>query len=280
MSKYIIRVPEDKEISKCIKVFYTAFSRILPDDITEEMKIWKSLIEWKIGKFLISEDNGKIFGIGAVFFFGKVSSIGHMSVLPEYRGKGVGTEIFKNLLRIADEMGCETKILYASNLGEPIYKKFGFLRSFYGTMYNLPTYSFEFDNINKEVRISDIIPEWLVSLDKQAVGFNRSKYLNLKVRLGAKVISIENEGYGLLVNRRLGPLIAKNLETAIEITKRGITLGANHVIISEHQNLPKKFFKSVNLTKLENQINVRMICGKEIHEKLNLLYAIGNWSKG
>lgn len=83
----------------------------------------------------------------------------------------------------------------------------------------------------------------MLRLDKQAVGFNRSKYLKLKIRLGAKVITIKNEGYGLLVNRRIGPRITKNLEVAIEITKMGISSGANHMIISEHQNLLKKFFK-------------------------------------
>ncbi|MFW9990254.1 MAG: GNAT family N-acetyltransferase [Candidatus Odinarchaeota archaeon] len=86
-----------------------------------------------------------------------MSSLGYLAVLPEYRGKGVGTEIFRNLLRIADEMGCETKILYTSNLGEPIYKKFGFLRSYYGIMNNLPKHFLEFDILDKKVWVSDII---------------------------------------------------------------------------------------------------------------------------
>jgi len=280
MSKYIIREPVDNEISKCIEVLYTSFGRVLPEDIKEEEKIWKALIDCEIGKFLVSVEKGKIFGTGGVFLFGKVSSFGYMAVLPEYRRKGVGTEIFRNLLEIAHKKNCETKILYASNLGEPIYKKFGFRGSFYGTIYNLPKHSSEYEILNNEVRILNIIPDWLLNLDKQTMGFNRNKYLNLKINFGAKVLTIENEGYGLLMNTRLGPLIAKNIEAAIKITKRSIALGADHIIIAKHENLPKKFFKAIKLTKLENRSSIKMTYGKEISENLHLLYAIGTYAKG
>ena len=51
---------------------------------------------------------------------------------------GMGSAHVRNLLDIANKMNCVTKILYASKLGEPIYKKFGFKRKFYGEMCKLP----------------------------------------------------------------------------------------------------------------------------------------------
>lgn len=280
MLKYTIREPADGEISRCINVLYSAFGRAPPAYIREEEKIWKALIKCEIGKFLISEDKGKIFGIGGVFTFEKVSSFGYMAVLQEYRGRGVGTEIFRNLLEIANKMKYETMILYASKLGEPIYKKFGFKRRFYGVMYQLPIHPQELGIVDKEIKILNTIPDWVLALDKKAMGFDRTNYLNLRIKLNAKILIIENEGYGLIANKRLGPLIGTNLDVALHIINRSIALGADHMIIAKHQYLPKRIFESVKLVKQENGANVKMVYGKEIAENLDLLYAIGTYAKG
>ena len=240
MINYSIREPTDKEIIKCITVLHSAFNRAPPVNIKEEEKIWKALIKGEIGKFLVSEEKGKIFGIGGVFLFEKVSSFGYMAVLPEYRGKGIGTKVFTNLLKIAHNMNCETMILYASKLGKPIYEKFGFQDRFYGIMHQFPTRIANFGFHSKNLKVLKNLPEWTLTLDKNAMGFDRRKYLNLKVKLGAKVLVIENEGYGLLVNKRLGPLIAINQDAALQIINKGIIMGANHIIIANHKYFPKK----------------------------------------
>lgn len=67
------------------------------------------------------EQNNKICGLGAVFFFEKVCSFGYMAVLKEFRNRGLGTKVFSSLLGYALDKVCETFLLYASNLGEPIY---------------------------------------------------------------------------------------------------------------------------------------------------------------
>ncbi|MFX0141534.1 MAG: GNAT family N-acetyltransferase [Candidatus Hodarchaeota archaeon] len=280
MINYNIREPRDKEISECINVLYTAFRRVPPIIIKEEAKVWKTLIKNEIGKFLISEVKGKIIGIGGIFLFKEVCSFGYMGVLPEYRGKGVGTEIFDSLFEIGKDLKYQTMILYASKLGEPIYKKFGFQGRFFGTMYNLTTHIPELNVEVKEIKVLNKFPDWALIIDKKAMGFDRSKYLQMRVNLGAKILVIENEGYGLLSNRRLGPLIATNLDAALLIIKKSIALGANHLIIAEHQEMPKKFFESIKLTKHENQGSLKMIYGKIISERLDLLYTIGTYAKG
>jgi len=280
MLKYNIREPTDEEISKSIKVLYSAFGRVSLENNKQEENIWKALINWKIGKFLIAEEKGKIFGVGGVFLFEKVCSFGYMAVLQEYRGKGVGTEIFSNLLEFANKMKCDTMILYASKLGKPIYKKFGFKRRFYGVIYQLPIQFHELGFVDKEIKILNTIPDWVLALDKKAMGFDRSNYLNLRIKLNAKILTIENEGYGLLFNKRLGPLIATNLDVALQIINKSIVLGADHIIIAKHQYLPKRIFESINLIELENRASVKMIYGKEISENLDLLYAIGTYAKG
>ncbi len=280
MMKYNIRELTAKEILKAINVLYSAFGRVPPINIKKEEQIWNALIEWNIGKFLISEDNGETIGIGGVFFFEKVSSFGYMAVLPEYRGKGIGTEIFRNLLKIAKNRNCETMILYASELGKPIYEKFGFQERFYGAMYQIPKQSRRLGFRNKNVRILGNLPGWVLNLDKEAMGFDRNDYLNLKIKLGAKILSIENKGYGLIANKRLGPLIATNSNIASQIISKSIELEADHMIIAKHQYFPNRIIKLFNLTELENRGSVKMTLGKEIKEDLDLLYAIGTFAKG
>jgi GNAT superfamily N-acetyltransferase len=280
MVNYKIREPDNKEILKAINVLYTSFGRAPPPNIKEEEKIWKALINSKIGNFLIAEKNGRIFGVGGVFLFEKVSSFGYMAVLPEYRGKGVGTDIFRNLLKIANERNCETMILYSSILGKKIYEKFGFQDRFYGTMYQLPLQFSNIGNKSEKVQLLSKIPEWGLILDEKAMGFNRRKYLNLKVEMGAKILALGNEGFGLIVGKRLGPLIANDSNTAILIIKKSISLGANHLIIASHVLFPKIIIKSLRLKKKEDGASLKMVLGKELSENLDLLYAIGTYAKG
>ncbi|MFX1358880.1 MAG: GNAT family N-acetyltransferase [Promethearchaeota archaeon] len=284
MIKYNIREPSNIEIYKSIGVLYSSFGRTLNKRTNEEEeKAWRAVIKNNIGKFLISEENGKIFGIGGVFIFGDVCTFGYMGVLPEYRGKGVGSKIFGELFKLAKDLGCTTMILYASKLGEPIYKKFGFKRSFYGVMYQLPVNLPELRITNKEVKVLSDFPNWLLSLDKETMGFERSRYLYVKQNLGSKILALEGEAYGLLSQIsskiRIGPIISTNLDGALLIIKKGITLGATQIIITKHQSLSKEIFELIELTEIENGASLKMTYGKNLSENLDLLYAIGTFAK-
>jgi hypothetical protein len=70
------------------------------------------------------------------------------------------------------------------------------------------------------------------------------------------------------------------MEAAQRIIKKGIQLGGDHLIIAEHHHLSKEFFKTIMLRKMENRGSVKMVFGKDIPEKLELLYAIGTFAKG
>ena len=125
MLPFQIREPNVSELRESLIVFYRSFNRTIPPDLNNQEKLIVNLINNGIAKFQVAEENGKIIGLGGIFFFGDVCFIGYMAVLPEIRRKGLGTAIFSNLLEIGKLKGCKTFMLYASELGEPIYQKFG-----------------------------------------------------------------------------------------------------------------------------------------------------------
>ena len=283
MKSLIIKELEINEILDCIKVFFVSFDKPNFKEIEEERRVWLHLINNNIARFFIAVKNEKIIGIGGLFLFQKVASIGYMGVLPEYRGQGVGSGIFKKLVEIALHLKYKTIILHASKFGEPIYKKFGFQGSYYVNSYFLPKSVPDIETKHKEVKEIKLLPDWLLILDRNTMGFNRSNYLKARIALGAKILVVENEGYALiskiLSKVRLGPLIAINLGTALQLIKKSISLGAEHLIIPKHRFLKNEILTSINLTE-HNNPNLKMVYGKKISRKLEYLYAIGTYGKG
>jgi ribosomal-protein-alanine N-acetyltransferase len=284
MKTYIIREPRLEEILESIKVFLLSFGRMNFNMILTEEKTWVYLINNKIAKFLIAETEEKIVGVGGLFLFQQVGSVGYMGVLPDYRGQGIGTAIFRNLMKIALSVGVKTVMLYASKLGEPIYKKFGFVGKYNASMHHLVNFKPEMQESIKDVKIIESAPDWVLKFDRKTMGFDRSDYLKARISVGAKLLLIENEGFGLLSpvlsKIRLGPLMAKNPEIALQIINKGIELGADNLIIPYYPLMQNKISMMSHLTESKEPPNLKMVYGKDIQGKLRYLYSIGTYARG
>ena len=283
MNPYVIREPEAKEILNSIITMLRSFDRPLINEIEKERDVWLYLIKNELAKFYIALKNKKIIGIGGLFLFQNVASIGYMGVLPGYRNQGVGEGIFQKLKQTAIDIGCKTINLYASKLGELIYRKSGFQGEFSASMYLTPKISPKIPLMNKNLTAVSKIPDWLLDLDREAVGFDRSNYLNARISLGAKLIVIKNQGYGLISNIfdsiRLGPVIASNIEVAVDIIREGISLGAKSIIIPKHPAFQNEIITLIGLTE-QGKPNLKMVYGEKIKRKINYLYAVGTYAKG
>jgi N-acetylglutamate synthase-like GNAT family acetyltransferase len=280
MQPFLIREPKLSELYESLTVLYRSFNRTIPPDLKNQEKLLSSLINYNIAKFQVAEENGKIIGFGGIFFFGDVCSIGYMAVLPEIRRKGLGTSIFSNLVKIGKLKGCKTFTLYASELGEPIYHKYGFRSKYATSVYNLPNKPLVLQKTNKKVNRTDIFPNWAAIIDKNTIGFDRSEFLQLKINHGSMLITADKEGFALVSSSRLGPVISKNIDTAVYLINEGIKLGANHIIIPKHSRFPNGIFKFINLTERENDSNLKMLYGKEVTQNLDQFYALGTYAKG
>ena len=280
MQPFLIRELKMSELHNSLIVLYRSFNRAIPPDLNNQEKLLINLINYGIAEFLVAEEDGKIIGLGGIFFFGDTCSIGYMAVLPEVRSKGLGTSIFNNLVKIVKMKGCKTFMLYASELGAPIYQKFGFRSNYRTTAYDLPSQLHESQKLNENVNVLKKFPEWAANIERVAIGFDRREFLRIKLSHGSKLIIVEKEGYALISGLRLGPLIAKNLHTAVEIIKMGILLGANNIIFPKHSKFSHRLFDLIKLTERENEVNLKMIYGKNLLQKLDYFYALGTYAKG
>jgi len=57
---------------------------------------------------------------------GKVAYIMNMYTFPNYRNRGIGTELFKKIVDEAKQLGYKKITLNASDVGRPLYEKYGF----------------------------------------------------------------------------------------------------------------------------------------------------------
>jgi len=280
MQSFIIREPKLSELHESLIVFYRSFNRTIPPDLNNQEQLLTNLINCGIAKFQIVEENGKIVGLGGIFFFGDISFIGYMTILPEIRGRGFGTSLFSNLIKIGKLNGCKTFLLYASKLGQPIYHKYGFRSKYTTSEYNLPTKPLALQKTHNKINQTDRFPKWAASIDKITIGFDRSQFLQLKINHGSILNTIDKEGFALVTNSMLGPVISKNINVAVSLINEGIKLGANHIIIPKHSQFPNKIFELANLTERNSESNLKMVYGREITQKLDQFYALGNYAKG
>jgi len=285
MNSVIIREPKIDEILECVKVFLLSFDRSDFSGIFDEEQAWIYLINQKIAKFLIAEKEDKIIGVGGVFLFQQVASIGYMGVLADYRKRGIGTLLFRNLKESATRFRrFKTIILYASKLGQPIYEKFGFRGKYNASRHYLIKAKPEKQDEPNKVKIIKSTPNWVLILDRETMGFDRSDYLKARITLGAKYLILEDKGYALISNVfskiRLGPLIAKNSDTALQIIKKGLKLGADNLIIPYHPSLQNKMSRITQFIEMKGAPNIKMVYGEEIKEKMDYLYSIGTYAKG
>jgi len=92
--------------------------------------------------YLASVNDGPPAAIGAWIVAEGVPGIYVMATLPEWRQRGLGKAILQRLLADAAADGYQMIVLTASNMGEPLYRQFGFERVF-GYSFYLPEHADE-----------------------------------------------------------------------------------------------------------------------------------------
>jgi len=122
--KEVMGIKDDQKDVELRKLLFEYFSDLIPKD---EFVAWLAISEDKV----IATSGLSFYKRPPSYknFEGKVAYIMNMYTLPAYRGKGVAKALFSKIIEEAKAMGYHYFSLHATEMGRPIYKKFGFNES-------------------------------------------------------------------------------------------------------------------------------------------------------
>lgn len=203
--------------------------------------------------------NNEIAGVGSVVVHNDVAWFAHVIVHSDYRCKGIGLQIVKTLVEIAKENHCLTTYLIATDLGEPVYQKVGFI---------VETEYLVYKNVTKkEYAISDSIYLYeekdkghIIALDRDVSG--ESRMIHIEEHLaGCRVYKQNDELEGYYIPTLGEGLIIANSEIAgIELLKLHLKQN-ERVVIPKNNHAAQKFLEETGFG--EMNVIKRMRLGEE-----------------
>jgi len=185
--------------------------------------------------------NNEIVGIGATIVHNEVAWLAHIIVHPDYRHRGIGQQITQTLVEISKTKNSSTIYLIATEYGEPVYKKVGFIIETDYLIYK--------NVVKKDWKISGNIQPYkeknmkqLVALDRDISGEDRIIHLEEHFANGM-VYHTEDivEGY-FLPTLGEGLIIASNEIAGVELLKLHLKHN-DRVVIPKENNAAQKFLQ-------------------------------------
>lgn len=98
-----------------------------PDKVRPYFECMRKLIDDGHVSCYIAYHNQEAVGTSMAYIKDDVVGIYHIASKASYRGKGIGKQITLAPLLEAKEAGYDTAVLFASQLGKPIYEQLGFI---------------------------------------------------------------------------------------------------------------------------------------------------------
>lgn len=210
----------------------------------------------------LAEWDGIPAGMVGVVNYGPMAYVGFMAVHPDFQRKGIAEALMKYSLTKMEAAGCPIALLDASAMGEPLYRKLGFVDDGQSAQYwieeSLVRKSTDFQSIQMDgittrlIRSSDI-PN-LVQLDTPIFGANRERLFALLIEALPERSFVAEDGFGQLVGfvfsqpKRIGPLVALNpqaaealLQTALSVPIEGRVMMITPVINPFAQELVLRY---------------------------------------
>ena len=160
-----------------------------------------------------------LVGTGTAILHEKTGWLATIVTHSEYRNKGIGKAITEHLLTFLQNHQCEYIYLIATALGEPVYKKVGFVTE--------SRYDFFKDIHLENLEISENVSHYqstykqaIFELDRNISGENRSQHL--EDYLADSFVYLENENIEGVYFPNLGDglIVANTPEAGVELMKK------------------------------------------------------------
>ncbi|HUT80473.1 MAG TPA: GNAT family N-acetyltransferase [Candidatus Bathyarchaeia archaeon] len=273
MSEILVRLQEKNDLEQIVDVFIESFLKSKPDEIarSEIIQRFQLINKKNITSFYVAELMEQIVGIGGLTNHKGSSFIGYIGVNPNYRKRGIGTKIFEELVKEANKNN-QTQELFSNPGADTIYRRFGYKDDFIAHIYEL-TKAKE-AKMSDEIVVYEKIPNWIFNLDKKAMGFDRTKFLNYLINLPrSKVYGFEKDGFAFDTKLMFGPIIAISENIAFKLIDYNLISGNKKIIASE--NIGNKLLRYSPEIK---QTCFKMSLGKPLENKPDWLWSYNSFA--
>ncbi|TNE53836.1 MAG: GNAT family N-acetyltransferase [Bacteroidetes bacterium] len=244
-------------------------------------KSWKFDYEAFLDEFIDKEffyafvkiQDSKIVGTGNVFVKGHIAWLANILVDENYRGQGFGREITKFLSDFSDAQKCETQLLIATELGEPVYKKIGFKnRSEYVSFDSTQDVDFKPSTSIKKLDKSDL--NRVCKLDEIANAENRTHLIEMHFENAFGYLDENEQLIGFyLPHFGRGLVIALEEQAGIELLKLKHSKKGTRTLLPIENKIALAFFEKNGFPKGDSC--TRMILGKENPWAPKYIYSYG-----
>lgn len=224
---------------------------------------------------IVAELDGVLVGCGNGLVQGNAGWLGNIIVLPEYRGRGVGTALTEELIAVFRAQRILHQVLIATSLGEGIYRSLGFQAVsnyvFFARQTALPSTG-PLSNIRPlEPRDEDA----LFALDRTVTGESRAEFLRryldrARVHLNP---SGRLDGY-YLPALGTGLLIAANDIAGLALLRYKITHGGDVSVVPEQNRVVLDFLRAHGF--VETSRAPRMALGSDVTWQPEHVYCRGS----
>ncbi|MEU1541234.1 GNAT family N-acetyltransferase [Actinacidiphila glaucinigra] len=120
------------------------YARTVADGFGTPHEVFQALTDPNLVKidglaFYLAELDGVPVGTGMTAVSGDMAGIFNITTLPDHRRRGYGRAITVEMVRAGFAAGAGTAYLYASEMGEPVYRSIGFRTEEYLTVITAPS---------------------------------------------------------------------------------------------------------------------------------------------
>ena len=275
MSRVIYRKNNDDEWKQITEVYMQSFFKE-PLKAKQQKAAYdrvKLLIENNITTFIVAENTGLLIGISGITNHISSSFIGYVAVIPTFRNMGIGTNLFDISLQEALKHN-PTVELFANPGPDKIYQHFGFQEEYRTNIYNLTKIPNE-KNHEFEI-ITKTIPNWVLKLDKETMGFDRAKFLKVLVAHDYHLLLAPKKGFVFFTDAKIGPCIAKKPKLSVEMIKHIVSIKGNIDIV-----LPEMLEQHIQIfSPIKKNSCIKMCFGKPIRRILPRVWSFESFATG
>jgi GNAT superfamily N-acetyltransferase len=208
------------------------------------------------------EVDNEIAGLGAAIVYGDTAWLAHIIVHSDFRNKGIGYTIVKELLDIINTMKVSSCLLTATALGKPVYEKAGFKSVSEYVFMNREKPWIEKPASLNILDYNEKFREQIYQMDWKASGEDRRLLLSDFIQ-DAKVFVEKEKVLGYCIPRlKEGPIIAQNPEAGIELMKIKYSTSEKAVIPVEN-DVALDFLLANGFKPTETR-GTRMVLGNDV----------------